>query len=138
MAEVTMPQPDVLAQAAAVMAAMAAGGPEMEWLHGDDLCNCTFQRIGWWTNPYIAETLLVRVCCIWGELYKQFPQFVQEIHAYNDPNTGVYVTEPREWDADHEMPRHLWHRQAAKRLGMALSEVRQRLAGMTPPQPRIR
>lgn len=135
MAEVTIPQPDVLAQAAAVMAAMSAdGGPDMEWLHGDDLCDCTFQRIGWWTNPYLAETLLVRVCCIWAELYKQFPQFVQTIHAYNDPNSGTYITTPQEWDADHEMPRHLWHRQLARKAGKSLADIRRMFKGETPPQ----
>ena len=35
--------------------------PEIQWKHGDDLCDCTFQRIGFWTNPYLAKTLQVRL-----------------------------------------------------------------------------
>ena len=29
--------------------------PGVEWEYHDDLCDCTYQRIGFWTNPYIGE-----------------------------------------------------------------------------------
>ena len=109
--------------------------PEMRWVHGDDLCNCTFQRIGEWTNPYMARTLRVRFCCIWAELYRQFPQFVQEIPAYWDENTEEYVAKPAPWNLeDADMPQHLWHRQAAVESGRPLAQVRQLLRNQTPPQ----
>lgn len=99
--------------------------PDTHWLHGDDLCDCTFQRIGEWTNPYLGETLRVRWCCIWAELYKQFPQFVQEIPASYDANRHEWVTEPREWDSpEMDMPLYLWYRQQARKSGKPLAEVR--------------
>ena len=110
--------------------------PEVRWTHGDDLCNCTFQRIGEWTNPYLGRTLRVRFCCIWKELYKQYPEFVQEIPAYWDDNESAFIPTPMDWDSeDAEMPKHLWHRQVAIREGKALEQVRQELRGKTPPQP---
>ena len=63
--------------------------PEIDWEHGDDLCDCTFQRIGYWTNPYLARTMEVRLCCIWKILAEQNPEIaalMQEIPAYDDYN----------------------------------------------------
>lgn len=108
--------------------------PEVRWVHGDDECDCTFQRIGEWTNPYIARTLRVRFCCIWAELYKQFPQFVQEIPAYYDQNTGMLINEPAEWDGDTDMPRHLWYRQLAVQIGIPVSEARRLFEKHEPPK----
>lgn len=109
--------------------------PEITWQHGDDACNCTFQRIGEWTNPYIARTLRVRFCCIWAELYKQFPQFVQEIPAHWNENEGRFDAKPQEWNAeDADMPKHLWHRQMAVLLGLPLNDVRRVLEGQEPPK----
>lgn len=99
--------------------------PDVHWLQGDDLCDCTFQRIGEWTNPYLAKTLRVRLCCLWGALYKQYPQFVQNVDAFYDENRHDWVTEPREWDSiDCDMPLYLWHRQIAARTGRSLAAVR--------------
>ena len=99
--------------------------PDIHWLHGDDLCDCTFQRIGEWTNAYLGKTLRVRMCCIWSELYKQFPQFVQDIDASYDYNTHEWVKEPQAWDSpDSDMPTYLWYRQLAQLEGRALSDVR--------------
>lgn len=116
--------------------ALTAGFPEIKWEHGDDLCDCTFQRIGLWTNPYIARTLRVRMCCIWAELYTMFPQYVQEIQGYQDINNGdVFVTEPVEWDSeDDPMPRHLWYRHLAAKFGRTLAEIRERCANLEPPK----
>jgi len=111
-----------------------AGIPEVRWLHGDDECDCVFQRIGDWTNPYLGRTLRVRLCCIWAELYKQFPQFVQEIPAYYDQNEDAYYTRPADWNGDTEMSRALWHRQEAAKLGITIAQARKLLAGQTPPQ----
>lgn len=109
--------------------------PEIEWTHGDDLCDCTFQRIGQWTNPYLGRTLRVRFCCIWAELHKQYPQFVQEIPAYCDLNTGQFDSRPAEWDSeDSDMPRALWHRHMAVKLGLPLADIRKMLEGENPPK----
>lgn len=109
--------------------------PEMTWTHGDDLCDCTFQRIGEWTNPYLARTMRVRMCCIWAEMYKQFPQFVQEIPAYYNENADQFEPKPQKWNAeDADMPRALWHRQMAIEMGMPLGTIRRMLEGKTPPK----
>ena len=108
--------------------------PDIEWTHGDDLCDCTFQRIGEWTNPYLDKTLRVRMCCIWAEIYKQYPQFVQEISGYWDENSKEFVTDPQIWNAeDADMPVHLWHRQVANIVGVSPSEARDLVKGRTPP-----
>ena len=109
--------------------------PEIEWEHGDDLCDCTFQRIGTWTNPYIGRSLKVRLCCIWAEIYKQYPQFVQEIPAYYDLSKKTYESKPRDWDAeDSDMPKALWHRHVAVLTRTPLTRVRELLDGQEPPK----
>jgi len=113
--------------------AMAIGAfPETVWLHGDDACDCTFQRIGLWKNPYLGETLQVRMCCIWGELYRLFPQFVKETPAYLD-GENEWLIGQRAWDGEGEMPRALWHRQLARRYGRPLPEIRAEFADAKPP-----
>ena len=108
--------------------------PEIQWGQGDDLCNCTFQRIGDWTNPYLARTLRVRVCCIWAKLYQQHPEFAQEIPGWFDPNTGEMKTEPMAWNGESDMPRDIFHRQAAVLMGLPLDMVRIKLEGQEPPK----
>ena len=108
--------------------------PEIRWVHGDDLCSCTFQRIGEWTNPYIARTLRVRMCCIWAELYKEYPQFVQEIPAFYDYNADRFETEPMLWNGEDDMPAALWHRQLAVMRREPVEEVRRRFEGIEPPK----
>lgn len=99
--------------------------PDVYWIAGDDFCDCTFQRIGDWTNPYLGRTLRVRLCCIWAELYKMFPQFVQEIPAYYDQNRHQWWTEPIPWDSEEmDMPVSLWHRQLAQQTGRPLDEIK--------------
>ena len=112
-----------------------SGIPEIKWEHGDDLCDCSFQRIGFWTNPYMAKTLEVRMCCIWADIYKQSPEFVREYNAFTDYNNGdIPVTDPWEWNGDTEMPRSLWYRQLATKYGRPLSEIRDRMGDQQPPQ----
>ncbi len=111
-------------------ATITADIPEVYWISEDDLCDCTFQRIGEWTNPYIARTLRVRFCCIWAELYKQFPQHVQEIPAYYDGNRHRWVVEPRAWDSEEmAMPLAIWHRQLASMTGEPVGTIRAALRG---------
>ena len=86
---------------------------EDAWDHQDDRCDCTFQRIGYWSNPYIGETLEVRMCCIWKELYKQFPEYVR-----------VTKGEPAQWNGEADMPRSIWVRQLANETGLSVSEAR--------------
>jgi len=107
--------------------------PEEFWTNQDDACNCTYQRIGMWTNPYIAETLEVRMCCIWKQLYELFPEHVRTIPAYKDGNAGEWVTEPRDWDGEAGMPESIWHRQLARREGISVEEARVSHADETPP-----
>jgi hypothetical protein len=99
--------------------------PDIEWQHGDDLCDCTFQRIGMHKNPYLAETLEIRLCCIWAELGKQYPQFFRQFPGYLDDNTGEWITDPWEWNGETDMPTALWHRQLAKTENVSLSEARE-------------
>ena len=107
--------------------------PEVRWIHGDDLCDCTFQRIGWWTNPYIGKTLTVRLCCIWAEIYKQYPEFVQEIDAFD--YSGEFLIGTANWDGElHDMPRYLWYRQLATRTGKSLEQIRIEYRDKEPPK----
>lgn len=109
--------------------------PEAPWVHGDDACDCTFQRIAIWTNPYLGRSLQVRLCCIWREIYGQYPQYVREVPATYDPDKEAFTTGiPADWDGDHDMPRHLWHRQVSVQLGIPLSQVRKLLEGQEPPK----
>lgn len=110
--------------------------PEIRWVHGDDLCDCTFQRIGEWANPYIARTLRIRFCCVWAEILKEYPQYVQEIPAFYDYNNDKMVDEPWEWDGEEDMPRALWYRQIQSVTGMPLERVRLKFRDMSPPKGR--
>ena len=111
--------------------------PEEHWEADDDLCDCVYQRIGWWTNPYIGKTLKMRLCCIWAEIYKQYPQFVQEIPGFM--NYGIdehtYELKPRPWSSrDMDMPRPIWYRQLAVEMGMPLSWIRENFKDEEPPK----
>ena len=103
--------------------------PGMVWLTGDDKCDCTYQRIGKWTNPFLAETLEYRWCCIWAELEKLLPsigQFVRVTNGYWDENRSAWALHPREWDGeDADMPTYLWFRQLAKQTGKPLAQIRE-------------
>lgn len=121
----------------ALMEALSiANLPDVQWKHEDDLCDCTFQRIGMWKNPYLAETLEIRLCCVWAELGKMFPQFVRTIPGYWNENTEEWMTEPWEWNGETPMPAALWHRQIARKNNITVSEARE-IAG-PPPQGKAR
>jgi hypothetical protein len=99
--------------------------PGIRWIVGDDLCDCTFQRIGDWTNSYIGRTKRVRLCCIWAEIEKQYPQFVQDIPMGFDENSESYLPEPVAWDNEEmPMPVGIWYRQLAQKTGRALADIR--------------
>ena len=112
--------------------------PEIRWKQDDDLCDCTFQRIGWWTNPYLARTMEVRLCCIWKILAEKNPEIaalVREIPAFDDYNRDCWVSEPAAWDAkDHDMPRALWHRQLSIQQDKPLEQVRREYDHLEPPR----
>ena len=99
--------------------------PDVQWKMHDDLCDCVYQRIGMWTNPYLAETLEVRMCCIWAELYKQYPQFVRMIPAFWDYNADEWVTEPAEWNGEDAMPQSMWVRQLSREMNISIQEARE-------------
>lgn len=99
--------------------------PGVNWLLGDDLCDCTFQRIYETTNPFIGSTLRMRLCCLWAELAKNYPELVQEIPAYFNGNLRRWETEPADWDSEEmDMPLYLWYRQLARQTGKSLAEIR--------------
>ena len=108
--------------------------PEDFWDVEDDACDCTFQRVGMWTNPYIGETLEVRMCCIWEELYKLFPQHVRRTDAFLDYRTNEWSPGQWEWDGETDMPRAIWYRQMAKREGLSLDEIRAKYSDAEAPQ----
>lgn len=108
--------------------------PEFQWEIGDDECDCVFQRIGDWTNPYIGRTMRVRLCCMWAEIYKDYPQFVQEIPAYFNWTTREFEHEPHEWNGEDDMPTAFWHRQLAAETGLSLPEVREKFKDIAPPK----
>lgn len=98
-------------------------GAQETWDVNDDLCDCTYQRIGYWNNPYIGETLEVRFCCVWAELERQYPQFFRRTQI-----------EPAAWNGEANMPRSVWHRQIAKANGVSVSEARELAAGQDSPR----
>ena len=108
--------------------------PEITWTHGDDLCNCTFQRIGDWANPYIARTRRVRVCCLESRMLEGNEDLVQDIPGYYNENTGDFETEPWVWDGEDDMPEHLFMRQTAIIQGLSLDETRVKFEGVEPPK----
>jgi hypothetical protein len=111
--------------------------PEVRWESGgDDYCDCPIQYIRDFANPYSAETWRFRMCCLLAELFKDYPQFVQQVPAYHDENTETWIREPLPWNSeDHAMPEHIWHRQVARQTGKPLSEVRESLKGKESPRP---
>ena len=117
-----------------ILGLLSAGIPEEQWTNQDDLCNCTFQRTGDWANPYLGRTQRVRICCLFSELYEQYPHLVQEIPAYYDENTGEWESKPREWDGEQDMPTAIWHRQLAVKTGMPLEDIRDVYANQSPPK----
>jgi len=122
-----------------ILAALFAGTfPDTFWDCQDDLCDCTYQRIGMWTNPYIAETLEVRMCCIWAEIYRMFPQFVRVTPAYLDGNTKGWVTEPADWNGEAEMPKAIWYRQLARKQGRLVQDIRTEYSARDELRPRGR
>ena len=115
----------------------AVSAPDVFWVHGDGLCDCLFQRIYDVNNSYLGRTQRVRLCCIWAEIYKQYPQFVQDNLPYYDPNRHTYNAEPQEWDSDEmDMPVPLWHRQLAIKEGKPLADIRQKYAGRERERPK--
>jgi hypothetical protein len=98
--------------------------PEVMWDVEDDLCDCTFQRIGMWTNPYLGETLEVRACCIWAKLYEMFPEYVRTTGAFLDYNRDEWDTTLRDWDGESDMPPAIWYRHLARKEGISVSEAR--------------
>ena len=108
--------------------------PEFIWTHGDDLCDCTFQRIGEWSNPYLARTRRVRVCCLEDRMLEEHDDLVQDIPGYFNEDTGLFETEPWIWDGEDDMPEHLFMRQTAIIKGLSLDETRVKFEGVEPPK----
>ena len=126
--------PDTIAELLA--ATQVAALPDITWLNGDEKCDCTYQRIGFWTNPYIAQTLEVRLCCLFAEFQKAYPDLFRETDAFWDYNRGKWVTEPQDWDSeDMPMPVYLWHRQLARKTGKSLQEIRAEYQGKESQRP---
>jgi hypothetical protein len=118
----------------ALSSILTAEIPGLQWDVGDDLCDCTFQRIGFWTNPYIGQTLRVRLCCLWKELAKDYPYLIQEVPAFYNYNTHEYEPKPWDWNGEFDMPRAIWYRHLASKSGRPLAEIRQEYADKEPPK----
>jgi len=112
----------------------AATFPEDSWDTWDDQCDCMYTRIGFWTNPYLAETLEVRMCCIWDELYKLFPGKMRKTPAYMNLNSGEWEKDPLEWNGEYDMPAGLWYRQLSRQTGRSVAECREAYKDQTPPK----
>jgi hypothetical protein len=102
--------------------------PDVLWKHGDDLCDCTYQRICMWTNPYLATTHEIRLCCVWAKLGEQYPDLVRDIPAYWDVNAEEWQTEAAEWDGETDMPAYLWYRHLARKEGLTVGGARAKYA----------
>jgi hypothetical protein len=111
--------------------------PEIRWEHEDDLCDCTFQRIGWWTNPYLGRTLEIRLCCAWAklaELHPEIREFMREIPAFDDYNANRWEPEPQPWQSkDSDMPRAIWYRQLVALTGKPITVIRAEYDHLNPP-----
>ena len=91
------------------------------WSNEDDLCDCVYQRSGYWNNPYIGETYEVRICCLYAEFEKTWPQYFKRTQI-----------EPAQWNGESDMPKAIWHRQLSAELGMPIGQVRD--MGLEPPK----
>lgn len=121
----------------AVLEALATGAlPDVMWNNQDDGCDCIYQRLGFWTNPYIAETLEIRFCCFWAGWQKEHPEFLRTVPAYRDQNRNEWVTEPQPWNGEDDMPKAIWYRQLARQQGRALPEIRAEYAERDDERPR--
>ena len=101
--------------------ALAIVEAQETWSVQDDLCDCTYQRIGYWYNPYIGETLETRLCCVWAEFEKVWPQFFRRVQH-----------EPAAWNGEDDMPRAVWNRQLAAKFGRPLADIREDYANTEP------
>ena len=110
--------------------------PDAFWSTEDDLCDCTYQRIVQFTNPHLAETHEMRLCCMWAVLSKDYPDFVRNIPASFDLNTRQWVTVPEEWNAEFDMPKAYWYRQLARKEGITVAEARSKYADRDDERPR--
>ena len=109
----------------AVIEALAlASLPDEVWTNQDDKCDCVYQRIYQARNIYLAETHEIRLCCIWAELGKMWPQFVRTTPGYWEPNKQAWLTEPQEWNGESEMPKAIWYRHLARKFGRSLEDIR--------------
>lgn len=117
-----------------VRSALAFDGLPEFWDVNDDACDCMYVRIGMWTNPYLGETLEVRMCCIWADIYKQYPDFVRVTPAFKHYGINKWVPEIAEWNGEADMPRALWYRQLARQQDRPLPAIRADYADREPPK----
>jgi hypothetical protein len=110
--------------------------PDVMWVHDDDLCDCVFQRVGMWKNPYLATTHEIRLCCVWQKLGEQYPDLVRTIPAYRDENTQSWITEPWEWNGEDEMPTAIWYRHLARKEGISVGDARAKYASRLAEKPK--
>lgn len=100
--------------------ALAIANAQDIWDNQDDRCDCVYQRIGYWFNPYIGAIEEKRICCIDAKLREMWPELFR-----------TSVIEPAEWNGESDMPAAIWHRQLANHFGVSVSEARA-LAGEPP------
>ena len=113
--------------------------PAFRWVVGDDKCDCTYQRIGFWTNPHLAETREVRLCCLYKKFEEQWPECFRSTRAYWDDNRAAWALHPREWDSEEAtMPVYLWYRQLARQQGKPLAQIREEYKDRISERPKAR
>lgn len=100
-----------------------AFGVTEEWDNQDDRCDCEYERIGYWFNPYIGSIQEKRICCIDKWMAETFPEIAQFFRR-------TPVT-PAEWNGETDMPRAIYYRQLANALEVSIPEARL-LAGEPP------
>lgn len=83
------------------------------WNVNDDLCDCVYQRTCSWYNPYIGETYEVRICCLYAEFEKAWPQFFRR-----------FKSEPAAWNGESDMPKSIFVRQLANIEDCSVAEAR--------------
>ena len=131
-----MAVPGILEEVSRILDPVQA--PEVRWIIGDNLCDCMFQRIADWNNPYLGRTQRLRLCCAWERILDLIGrEGIVQMLPYFDPNRATYNAEPAPWDShDMEMPVAFWHRQMAVQQGKSVSQIREEYAGRENERPK--
>ena len=74
----------------------------------DDECDCLFQNVQEYSNPYYNKTLRFRYCCLLAEFRKQWPHLFEEIEGWWDSERKMWRNEALDpGEQLKHMPGHL-------------------------------